>query len=499
MIFSDRLKAVGGIDPAHWAIEQDGAQYSWADLVSASDGIEAAARQGGLAADACICVVVRNDIAAAVGILGVLIAGRPVVYVNGLHSEGKRLDEVRDIRPAMLLGAGGDLTAAMLAALGEYGGLAATIDADLAVSLLPEAAKLGAGPFFAPAPGTAVIMRTSGTTGAPKLISLSRDMVERGMREGTRGQGATNTLPERIPSSPTLLFAPLYHASGTFGLLLSIFEARPVVLFEKFKLDTLRSALRRYPVRFLSMPPAVLRMVPDSDLDADDLKSIIAVRAGTAPLDPSMQAAFEARFGVPVLTTYGATEFMGALARWTIADHRSFGEAKRGSVGRVSPGVDLRLVDVDSGEPVGVGAVGLLEVKGSRVGSRDWVRTNDLGRLDEDGFLWIAGRADDAIIRGGFKVLADGVASVLERHAGVLEASVIGLPDHRLGEVPVAAVEPRENVPPPTPEELTEFARAHLAPYQVPARILVVPKLPRTVSLKVSRPGVRALFENVPD
>jgi acyl-CoA synthetase (AMP-forming)/AMP-acid ligase II len=303
-------------------------------------------------------------------------------------------------------------------------------------------------------------------------------------------------MPTQIARSPTLLFAPLFHASGTFSLLLSVFEGRPVVVFEKFKVAALRDALQRYPVRFLSMPPAVLRMVLDSALTREDLKTIIAVRAGTAPLDPQVQAEFEERFGVPVLTTYGATEFMGALARWTIADHQAFAAAKRGSVGRISPGVDLRIIDPETDAPAAADGAGLIEVRGSRVGSKDWIRTNDLGRLDADGFLWIVGRADDAIIRGGFKVLANEVAKVLCQHGGVSEAAVIGLADKRLGEVPVAAVEPREGVTPPTPEELTEFVRARLAPYQVPAEILVVPKLPRTVSLKISRPDVRALFES---
>jgi len=491
---SARLRAVAAVDPQHWALEQDEARLTWSDLTQVADGLEAAAKSAGLPANACICVIVRNALASAAGLVGVLMGVRPVVYVSGVHAEEKRIEEIASLRPAMLVGGPGDLTPATVAAVAAYGGVAASIGPDGAVSLDSKTLRAGAGPFYEPEPGTALAMRTSGTTGAPKLICLSRSIVEEGMREGTRGKDGGERLPEKIARSPTLLFAPMFHASGTFALLLSIYEGRPVVVFDKFKVDTLRSALARYPVRLVSLPPTVLRMVIDSDLEPEALKSVLAVRSGTAPLDPRVQEAFETRFGVPVLITYGATEFMGALARWTIEDHKAFAAAKRGSVGKVSPGVDLRIVDAETGAPQPADGVGLLEVRGSRVGSETWVRTNDLARLDADGFLWILGRADDAIIRGGFKVLAGEVARALEDHPAVGEAAVIGLPDERLGEVPVAVVEPREGVTAPTPAELTAFARARLAPYQVPAEILVVEKLPRTVSLKVSRPDVRALF-----
>jgi acyl-CoA synthetase (AMP-forming)/AMP-acid ligase II len=496
MSLSTRLHAVAAVDPDHWALQQDHAQLRWSDLSRVAEGLEAAARKAGLTEGACICVIVRNSLECAAGVIGVLMAGRPVVYVSGLHAEAKRLEELRSLRPAMLVGAAADLTPAVLQELRASGAVGAAIGADGSVTLHPETPTCGEGPFFEPEPDACVVMRTSGTTGAPKLICLGAAIVEQGLIEGTRGRDGDSRVPSKIARSPTLLFAPLFHASGTFALLLSVFEGRPVVIFEKFKVDTLREALRLYPVRFLSMPPAVLRMVLDSSLTREDLTSIIAVRAGTAPLDPRVQAEFEERFGIPVLTTYGATEFMGALARWTLDDHRAFSAAKRGSVGRVSEGVELQLVDQETGAPAPVDGVGLIEVRGPRVGSRTWIRTNDLGRLDADGFLWVVGRADDAIIRGGFKVLANEVAKVLCEHEAIAEACVIGLPDNRLGEVPVAAVEPREGVTPPSAEELTTFARERLAPYQVPAEILVVAKLPRTVSLKVSRPEVRALFED---
>ena len=121
------------------------------------------------------------------------------------------------------------------------------------------------------------------------------------------------------------------------------------------------------------------------------------------------------------------------------------------------------------------------------------MRTTDLARIDTDGFLWILGRADQAIIRGGFKVLPDDVRAALETHPGVLGASVVGRADERLGETPVAMIELRhgESV---TDAELIEYLRARLAPYEIPSEIAIVETIPRTPSGKADLSAVRRHF-----
>ena len=134
------------------------------------------------------------------------------------------------------------------------------------------------------------------------------------------------------------------------------------------------------------------------------------------------------------------------MAGWTLADYQKYWHAKRGSVGRASLGAQLRVVD-DDGTPLGSGQPGLLEVKPGQLGpDADWMRTTDMARIDADGFLWILGRADQAIIRGGFKVMPDDVRAALESHPAVQGAAVVGRADERLGETPVAMVELREPV-----------------------------------------------------
>ena len=199
------------------------------------------------------------------------------------------------------------------------------------------------------------------------------------------------------------------HIGGVFRVLQCVTEARPFVLLERFDLDRWAEAVRRHRPRTVSLVPAALRMVLHSALTRTDLASVRAVTSGTAPLSADDADAFTEKYGIPVLTSYAATEFGGGVAGWTLADHQKYWHAKRGSVGRATLGARLRVVDED-GTPLSTDQAGLLEVKPGQLGrSTEWIRTADMARIDADGFLWILGRADQAIIRGGFKVMPDDV------------------------------------------------------------------------------------------
>ncbi len=153
----------------------------------------------------------------------------------------------------------------------------------------------------------------------------------------------------------------------------------------------------------------------------------------------------------------------------------------------------MRVVDPQTGEEVRAGTSGLLHAKVERVGP-DWIRTTDIAHIDEDGFVYVTGRADNAIDRGGYSIPPGMVEDVLRLHPAVRDVAVVGLPDARLGEVPVAAVELAAGAAEPAEAELLEFARGHLLAYQVPVRVICVEELPRNASLKVMAPAVRELF-----
>src|SRR6185369_3219009 len=183
------------------------------------------------------------------------------------------------------------------------------------------------------------------------------------------------------------------------------------------------------------------------------------------------------------------------VAGWTLQDFNTYRDAKRGSVGRLNPGVEGRVVDPVTGEVLPVGEQGLLELMAPQLGDgKTWMRTTDLAVLDEDKFLWIKGRADNAIVRGGFKVIPDDVVQALEAHPAIREAAVLGVPDDRLGQAPVAAYRLRAGAQAPDEAELKGFLKERLLPYQVPVRLLCVEDFPRTPSMKISQPDLRAMF-----
>jgi acyl-coenzyme A synthetase/AMP-(fatty) acid ligase len=291
--------------------------------------------------------------------------------------------------------------------------------------------------------------------------------------------------------------SPLVHLGGLFRILQCVNDGRPFALLERFSVDGWYGAVRRHRPKTASLVPAALRMVLEADLDPDELSSIRSVVSGTAPLSPDDADAFRAKYGIPVLISYAATEFGGAVAGWNLADHTEFWEKKRGSVGRAHGGSELRIVDEVDGHVLGADEVGLLEVKAAQLGEGSgWIRTTDLSRIDDDGFVWILGRADQAIIRGGFKVRPDDVRAALESHPAVRGAAVIGIADGRLGAVPVAMVEVREPTRAPSEQDLLDHLGGRLAPYELPTTIRFVDVLPRTDSGKVDLVDVRATFES---
>lgn len=275
-------------------------------------------------------------------------------------------------------------------------------------------------------------------------------------------------------------------------MLQCVSDGRSFCLLERFTVEGWIDAVRRHRPATVSLVPAALRMVLEADVDPADLSSLRSVVSGTAPLDPDDADAFMATYGIPVLTSYAATEFGGGVAGWNLEDHGKWWSAKRGSVGRAHAGCELRVVDGDSGQPVAPGTEGLLEVKAAQLGHDDWVRTTDLARLDTDGFLFILGRADQAIIRGGFKVRPDDIKAALERHPAVRGAAVVSRADRRLGAVPVALVELRPGAGAITSEALLADLAHVLARYELPAEIVLVDVLPRTQSGKVDLAAVHA-------
>lgn len=496
MSLSSRIQETLRIDPSAIAIEFEGHAYTWGQIDELVAGLNRAFDDAGIPRHAAVGLLLRNRPEMAAAILGTIVGDRCIVCVNPLQGEKKLAEDLDSLRVPVLVASGEDWQSSIVRNAAEASGslgLEVSLDRAAPVSVVAPLGTSERGSHREPAQGVAVEMLTSGTTGPPKRIQLSSTAFEQAIIGASHYEKNRSEAP-RLHESFALLNSPLVHIGGMFHAVKAAVDGRPLCLLDRFSVDGWSAAVRRHRPKVTGLVPSAMKMVLDAGVPEEDLASLRAVTSGTAPLSPELQAEFEERYGIPVLITYGATEFAGAVAGWTIQDHRAFAKDKRGSVGRAHPGCELRVVDPESGEPLEADAVGLLEVRTAQAPTREWVRTADRARIDTDDFLWIEGRADGAINRGGFKVDPSTVARALEGHPAIREAAVVGLPDERLGEVPAALVELSAGVVPPSEDEMIAYAKEHLPRYFVPVEIRVVEEIPRTPSLKPSQPAMRALF-----
>jgi len=488
------INGVLAIDPSAAAIEFEHRWISWGEIAAAKNAIEA--KLAHLPPYTRVGVMMRNRPETIAPVLACVASGYTLVTINPVYPDDRLIEDIETVDAPVLIGARTDWERPGLdEAARRVGALCIEIERDLSVRVRQESAR-AAGTFArATAPGVGIEMLTSGTTGKPKRIPMRASSFERAVLaalnfESGRKEGDAPVLRSGVQ----MLTGPVSHIGGLLAFLNAILSGRRGCLLERFTVESFHDAVKRHRPKVAGAPPAALRMLLDANIPPEDLSSLQAFRTGTAPLDPDLAEAFYARFGVPVLQNYGATEF-GGVAGWTIADFKAHWTHKRGAVGRVNPGIQARAVDSDSGKALAPGEQGVLELKGKQIGDgENWVRTTDIAIVDADNFLFIKGREDNAIIRGGFKVHPDDIIAALQEHDAIREAAVVGLPDARLGHVPAAAFVLRAGAAAPNNDELSAFLRARLAPYQVPSRYLRLDELPRTSSMKVSQPDLRALF-----
>ncbi|MBV8162442.1 MAG: long-chain fatty acid--CoA ligase, partial [Acidimicrobiia bacterium] len=348
-------------------------------------------------------------------------------------------------------------------------------------------------------PDVAFVTWTSGTTGTPKPVLHTHsgyleilDRVLGPLRGGRRatspgtraaefakgaevveGAGVAEVAEVAKGPTPSLIPVSLALNAGIYNVLFGLRAGAAVVIMERFTTAEFAELVRRFEIRSTVLPPAAMTMLAD-DPAVTDLSPLRYVRSITAPLSPLGARRFQEKFGVTVLNGYGQAE-IGEVIGWTAADAREHPE-KLGAVGRPHAGVDVKLS--------GTGEVGELLVRppraaegidASRVDADGFVRTGDLARVDEDGFVWIEGRRGDVINRGGNKVFPDHVEEVVRLAAGVRDVAVVGVPDVRLGEVPVAFVVGEFDE-----AELAGLCREHLVAYKVPVAFVAVDELPRS-------------------
>jgi len=329
----------------------------------------------------------------------------------------------------------------------------------------------------------AAMLFTSGTTGRPKGAVLSHGNLTFGCR-------TLNDVWD-ITSDDVLVHAlPLFHVHGLFvAAYCTLSSGATMRLLKDFDVSEILDAFGESTL-MMGVPTHYTRLLDDERFTSESVTNMRLFVSGSAPMLRSTHDKFLARTGQKILERYGMTE------TGMITSNPLLGERKPGTVGPALPGIEVR---VTGGSP------GSIEVRGPNVFAEYWNRselseteftpdgyfiTGDLGFLDEHGYLEIVGRSKDLIISGGLNVYPKEVEQVIDELSGVLESAVIGIPDPDFGEAVTAVVVLQSGIS-TNESELSELARAVLAPFKVPKHFLFVDELPRNAMGKVEKARLR--------
>ncbi|MEE3849516.1 fatty acid--CoA ligase family protein [Gordonia sp. LSe1-13] len=339
----------------------------------------------------------------------------------------------------------------------------------------------------------AVVIYTSGTTSEPKAAVL---------RHRHLMAYVLNTLEfaSAAVDDATLIAVPPYHIAGLTNLMSNLYTGRRVVYASSFDARQWIDTVREESVTHAMLVPTMLARVVDVLAeDGGGIPSLASLAYGGARTPrPVIERALEVLPETGFVNAYGLTETASSIAVLAPDDHRSAAassdpavRARLGSVGRALPGIDVEIRD-ERGALLPPGQDGLVYVRGDQIsgeyGDRSvlddggWFATRDLGRLDADGYLYIEGRADDTIIRGGENIAPAEIEDVLVAHPAVSEAAVVGVPDPEWGQRLVAVI-----VGDGDPEEIRSWVKARLRSSKTPDSIVITTELPRTETGKLVR------------
>lgn len=325
---------------------------------------------------------------------------------------------------------------------------------------------------------TAAILHTSGTTGVPKAVRYTQGRLVHRVR-------VNSALVGLGPGTVFASASPFHHIAGLGTFFVALGSGAAMMPMPRFDVDTYRGLSSAGVTHALIVPTMIEVLLAADALSSPGLK---VLQYGASPIHPDTLArAIKALPGVKFVNLFGQTEG-SPVTGLTMHDHEVVAATKPhilASVGRPVPGVEML---IDSPDEHGVGEVWAKAEHFFRPDADGWLRTGDLGRVDEDGYLYLSGRKGDKIIRGGENVYPIEVETVLARHPAIAEACVFGLSDRVYGEtVNAALVAPVGLTTRPTDDELRTFARSQLGGFKVPTSWEWVAELPRNAGGKVLR------------
>lgn len=358
---------------------------------------------------------------------------------------------------------------------------------------------------FADPDSVGIVLFTSGTTSAPKAVELTHNNL-------TSYITGTVEFDAAATDDVALICVPPYHIAGVSSALSNLYAGRKMVYLTNFDAEAWVRLADGERVTTATVVPTMLdRIVTVLESGGHQLGALRNLAYGGSKVGlPLVRRALELLPGVGFVNAYGLTETSSTIAVLTPDDHRAAlaasdaGARKRlGSVGRPVPGIELEVRGED-GTVLGPGETGELFVRGEQVSGRytgigsvldenGWFPTKDIAMLDDEGYLFIGGRSDDTIIRGGENIAPAELEEVLIEHPHVRDVAVVGVEDEQWGQAIVAVVVPVAGVD-PDPEELREYVRKCLRGSRTPDRVVFRDELPTTPTGKVLR---REIIENL--
>ena len=341
----------------------------------------------------------------------------------------------------------------------------------------------------------AALPYSSGTTGLPKGVMLSHQNLVANIDQFL-------TMLPTSPGEAAVVFLPLFHIYGLNALLSPYLASGGcIVTMPRFDFDLYLKLVAQYKTpKLWTAPPVALGLTQHPAIDHADLSSVQVLFSAAAPLPDDVGAACASRLGCIVTQGYGMTEL-------SPASHLTPPElAKAGAVGLTALSTETRIINPETGERVGPNQEGEVQVRGPQVMlgylnnpqataetiiDNGWLRTGDLGFVDEDGYLYIRDRLKELIKFKGFQVAPAEVENALLSHSGIADAAVIGIPDTEAGELPCAYVvkKPQHQV---SIEDLSAHVSSRLASYKRPAKISFVESIPKSASGKILRRVLKA-------
>lgn len=489
------LEMAAGADADRRALRCDGRDWSYGELLRGAQGAARLIRESGAEH---VALLDESSEASVLALFGAAIAGVPYVPLNYRLADADLAGLLSRITPMLLVG---DSARAGRLHAGT-GDVLMTREAFVAAALAAEPSA-----EEPPAEGIAVQLFTSGTTGVPKAAILRHA----NLASYVIGTVEFGSAP---PDSSGLVTVPPYHIAGIAAVLTSIYSGRAIALLPAFSPEKWLDLVAEARVTNAFVVPTMLARIIDA-MDKGhpaDISSLKAISYGGGKMPVELIArALELFPDTGFTNAYGLTETSSTIALLGPEDHRAAMasqepavRARLASVGRPLPTIELEIRDED-GNVLGAGEPGEIFVRGEQVAgeyrersaltSDGWFPTRDAGYLDADGYLFLSGRADDVIVRGGENISPGEIEDTVLTHPAIADACACGIPSLEWGETIGLAVVGKEGQALPEPDELRRLVRDRLRSSRVPEAIITVDALPYNEMGKLLRRQVKTLFE----